>query len=222
MRSLLNAYMNCRTFVLLFHPHLQQILLNSSSIWSCKNMYVRIYCNGKHSWDRYSCAVDTREWILNVNSQIAVLWWPSISFCLWSFSDNKYDNIYHTVSTTKIGFLWCQVLCNLLQIDSSCLTCQRSCQLVLWSVLLPHYPWNSGSNSEFLWGKSLKDIPESGLAWFVQPIAMQELTILTSFKDVQIKRRSKTMNINQNFGMPFDYLKIVLETFFFLSTWNFL
>ena len=44
--------------------------------------------------------------------------------------------------------------------------------------------------------KAWKDIPEPGLAQFVQPIAMQELTILTTFKDVQINRKSKTMNPN--------------------------
>ena len=65
--------------------------------------------------------------------------------------------------------------------------------------------------------KAWKDIPEPGLAQFVQLIAMQELTILTSFKDVQINRRSKTMNPNQYFDEPFDCLKIELETIFFLS-----
>ena len=131
MRSLLNAYMNYRTFGLFFHPHLWQILLNTSSIWSCENLYARKYCNGQHSWDRYSC--------------------ESIS----------------------------EVIQN------------------------------------FLWGKALKDIPEPGLAQFVQPIAMQELTILTLLKDVQIIRRSKTMNPNHNFEKPFDCLKIELETNFF-------
>ena len=57
--------------------------------------------------------------------------------------------------------------------------------------------------------KAWKDIPESGLALSVQPIAMWELTILTSFKDVQINR-SKTMNPKQNFNNPFDCLKIEL------------
>ena len=40
----------------------------------------------------------------------------------------------------------------------------------------------------------MEDIPGPGLAQFVQPIAVQELTIFTSFKDVQINRRSKTKN----------------------------
>ena len=44
---------------------------------------------------------------------------------------------------------------------------------------------------------------------------MQELTILTSFKDVQINRRSKTVNPNQNFDKPFDCHKIELVTIFF-------
>ena len=57
-----------------------------------------------------------------------------------------------------------------------------------------------------------KDIHEPCLACFVQPIAMQELTVLTSFKDVQINRRSKTMNPNQNLDQPFDCLKMELET----------
>ena len=43
---------------------------------------------------------------------------------------------------------------------------------------------------------------------------MQELTILTLFKDVQINRRSKTMNPNYNFDQQFDCLKIKLETIF--------
>ena len=44
---------------------------------------------------------------------------------------------------------------------------------------------------------------------------MQDLTILTSLKDVQINRRSKTMNPNQNIDKPFDCLKIELETILF-------
>ena len=66
--------------------------------------------------------------------------------------------------------------------------------------------------------KSMERNPWTGLPWFVQLIAMQELTILNSFKDVQINRRSKTMNPNQNFDRPFDHLKIELETNFFPST----
>ena len=59
-----------------------------------------------------------------------------------------------------------------------------------------------------------KDIPEPGLTQFVQPIAMQELTILTSFQDVQING-SKIMNPNYNFDKQFDCLKIELVTIFF-------
>ena len=46
---------------------------------------------------------------------------------------------------------------------------------------------------------------------------MHELTMLTSFKDVQINRRSERMNPYQNLDKPFDFLKIELETkmFFF-------
>ena len=133
IRNLLNAYMNCKTFGLLFHPHLQQILLNSSSIWSYENLYARIYCNGQYSLDRYSCAIDTREWILNENHQITVLQWPSIrGFCLWFFSNNKYDNTFSHCFNHKDRFSLVTGVCKLLQMDSYCLTCQWSYQLVLF------------------------------------------------------------------------------------------
>ena len=41
---------------------------------------------------------------------------------------------------------------------------------------------------------------------------MQELTIFTSFKDVQINRRSKTMNPKQNLDKPFDCLNPLLHS----------